>query len=89
MIAAYQRISRADGDLGKDGKDKSNSIENQKELIQRYISCKESLQNGTRLTASMVSAFIENVFVYDGGRIVVRFKYEQSIQDAVKALHTG
>ena len=31
MIAAYQRISRADGDLGKDGKDKSNSIENQKE----------------------------------------------------------
>ena len=45
MIAAYQRISRADGDLGKDGKDKSNSIENQKELIQRYIACKESLQN--------------------------------------------
>ena len=45
MIAAYQRISRADGDLGKDGKDKSNSIENQKELIQRYISHKESLQN--------------------------------------------
>ena len=36
MIAAYQRISRADGDLGKDGKDKSNSIENQKELILRY-----------------------------------------------------
>lgn len=28
---------------------------------------------------------IENVFVYDGGRIVVRFKYEQSIQDAVRA----
>lgn len=25
----------------------------------------------------------------DGGRIVVRFKYEQSIQDTVKALHTG
>ena len=45
MIATYQRISRADGDLGKDGKDKSNSIENQKELIQRYISRKESLQN--------------------------------------------
>lgn len=136
MIAAYQRISRADGDLGKDGKDKSNSIENQKELILRYISCKESLQNvpvmdfvddgytgsnfdrpgfkaeesvqsvvpgtvraaaeqaenflhGTRLTAGMVSAFIENVFVHDGGRIVVRFKYEQSIQDTVKALQTG
>ena len=49
----------------------------------------ENFLNGTRLTASMVSAFIENVFVYDGGRIVVRFKYEQSIQDAVKAVHTG
>lgn len=24
-----------------------------------------------------------------GGRIVVRFKYEQSIQDTVKALQTG
>ncbi len=24
----------------------------------------------------------------EGGRIVVRFKYEQSIQDAVRALHT-
>ena len=47
----------------------------------------ENFLNGTRLTASMVSAFIENVFVYDGGRIVVRFKYEQSIQNAVKALH--
>ena len=39
-------------------------------------------------TASMVSAFIENVYVHEGGRIVVRFKYEQSIQDAVRALHT-
>lgn len=32
---------------------------------------------------------IESVFVHDGGRIVVRFKYEQSIQDTVKALHTS
>ena len=29
------------------------------------------------------------IAAYDGGRIVVRFKYEQSIQDTVKALHTG
>lgn len=41
----------------------------------------ENFLNGTRLTASMVSAFIENVFVYDGGRIVVRFKYEQSMYE--------
>ena len=31
----------------------------------------------------MVSAFIENVFVHDGGRIVVRFKYEQSIENII------
>ena len=49
----------------------------------------ENFLHGTRLTAGMVSAFIENVFVHDGGRIVVRFKYEQSIQDTVKALHTS
>ena len=40
----------------------------------------ENFLHGTRLTAGMVSAFIENVFVHDGGRIVVRFKYEQSIK---------
>ena len=49
----------------------------------------ENFLHGTRLTASMVSAFIENVYVHEGGRIVVRFKYEQSIQDTVKALHTS
>ena len=49
----------------------------------------ENFLHGTRLTAGMVSAFIENVFVHDGGRVVVRFKYEQSIQDTVKALQTG
>ena len=49
----------------------------------------ENFLHGTRLTTNMVSAFIENVFVHEGGRIVVQFKYEQSIQDAVKALHTG
>ena len=49
----------------------------------------ENFLHGTRLTAGMVSAFIENVFVHDGGHIVVRFKYEQSIQDTVKALQTG
>lgn len=31
---------------------------------------------------------IGNDVVVEGGRIVVRFKYEQSIQDAVRALHT-
>ena len=40
----------------------------------------ENFLHGTRLTASMVSAFIENVYVHEGGRIVVQFKYERSIR---------
>lgn len=40
MIAAYQRISRADGDLGKDGKDKSNSIENHDVMYRGWITPK-------------------------------------------------
>ena len=47
------------------------------------------MENKTKIDLKNKSIFIENVFVHDGGRIVVRFKYEQSIQDTVKALHTG
>lgn len=36
-IAYYIRISISDGDLGKDQKDESNSIENQRLLLQAYV----------------------------------------------------
>lgn len=45
MIAAYQRISRSDRDLEASGKDVSNSIGNQQELIRKYISKQEEFQN--------------------------------------------
>ena len=32
-IALYLRLSMADGDLGKDNKDESNSLENQRLLL--------------------------------------------------------
>ena len=32
-VAFYLRLSESDGDLGVDGKDESNSIENQRMLI--------------------------------------------------------
>ena len=35
--ALYMRLSIADGDLGKDNKDESNSIENQRMLLMRHI----------------------------------------------------
>ena len=37
MIALYMRLSSADGDLGKDGKDESNSIEHQRAILRDYI----------------------------------------------------
>lgn len=45
MIAVYKRLSIADGDLGKDGKDESNSIENQGMLIQEYLLSRDDLKS--------------------------------------------
>lgn len=44
LVAVYLRLSIADGDLGKEGKDESNSIENQRQLIKGYMSGQPSLQ---------------------------------------------
>ena len=43
MIALYLRLSSADGDLGRDGKDESNSIENQRELLMEFLKHKKDL----------------------------------------------
>ena len=40
-IAFYLRLSIADGDLGKNEKDESNSIENQRVLLQSYLTMME------------------------------------------------
>lgn len=37
MIALYLRLSMADGDLGRDGKDESNSIENQRAILYDFV----------------------------------------------------
>ncbi|MCD7890123.1 MAG: DUF6017 domain-containing protein [Oscillospiraceae bacterium] len=47
-IALYLRLSMSDGDLGKDNKDESNSIENQRELLLSYIDGKDDFLCGTR-----------------------------------------
>lgn len=44
MIALYYRLSGADGDLGKDGKDESNSIENQRALITEFVASMDDLK---------------------------------------------
>lgn len=40
-IAFYLRLSLSDGDLGKNNKDESNSIENQRLLLQNYLTVME------------------------------------------------
>ena len=37
MIAFYLRLSLADGDMKEGNKDESNSIENQRDLLNRYV----------------------------------------------------
>lgn len=42
-IAIYLRLSEADGDRGADGKDESNSIENQRTLLHHFIESRDDL----------------------------------------------
>lgn len=41
--AIYLRLSESDGDLGVDGKDESNSIENQRLLLTSYLEARPEL----------------------------------------------
>lgn len=41
--ALYLRLSESDGDLGIDGKDESNSIENQRLLLQSYLTARNDM----------------------------------------------
>lgn len=47
-IAFYLRLSKSDGDLGKDEKDESNSIENQRKLLQTFVESMEDLGGTVR-----------------------------------------
>ncbi len=43
VLAFYLRLSSADGDLASDNKDESNSIENQRMLLQTFVNSREDL----------------------------------------------
>lgn len=82
---ADRRISETEEQLSLlDGETKQQSVV--PEVVKAAAGQASGFLKEKRLTASMVSAFIENVYVYDGRHIEVHFKYEQSIQDAAKAL---
>lgn len=48
VTALYLRLSLSDGDLGKNGKDESNSIENQRTLLLDYIKKAEGISAVTK-----------------------------------------
>jgi len=78
-LAFYLRLSMADGDLGKDNKDESNSIENQRELLQSFVESKEE--------------FTDEIFEYiDDGYTGTNFNrpaFRRMIEDAKKGrIHT-
>lgn len=43
MIGLYLRLSSADGDLGTDGKDESNSIENQRAMLHDFVEHRDDM----------------------------------------------
>lgn len=47
-LAFYLRLSMSDGDLGKDEKDESYSIENQRHLLQTFVEKSEDLEGNIR-----------------------------------------
>ena len=73
-IAFYLRLSIADGDLRDGDKDESNSIENQRELLKRYVEANDDL------TGDIVE------YVDDGytGTNFNRPAFRQMIEDAKK-----
>ncbi len=48
-LAFYLRLSRSDGDLGKDEKDESYSIENQRILLQNFVETSEEIGKDARI----------------------------------------
>ena len=73
-IALYLRLSIADGDLKSGDKDESNSIENQRDLLKRYVEANEEL------TGEIVE------YIDDGytGTNFNRPAFRQMIEDAKK-----
>ena len=73
-IAMYLRLSRADGDMGEDGKDESNSIENQRLLLADYISKNDELEGD-------VTEFVDDGYT---GTNFKRPAYQNMLEEAKK-----
>ncbi len=77
-IALYLRLSMADGDLGQDKKDESNSIENQRLLLRSYLDEKEGLYDPEKDT---VAEFVDDGYT---GTNFDRPSFQRMIEEAKK-----
>lgn len=73
-IAKYLRLSESDGDLGVDGKDESNSIENQRLLLDSFIEGRDDLDGE-------VYEYVDDGF---SGTNFDRPSFKRMIEDAKK-----
>lgn len=75
-IAFYLRLSESDGDIGEDGKDESNSIENQRLLLNDFVESNEEMYGKIR------------EYVDDGysGTNFERPAFKRMLEDAKKGL---
>ena len=78
-LAFYLRLSMADGDLGKDNKDESNSIENQRLLLQSYVEASDEFEGEA-------TEYIDDGYTGTNFR---RPSFQRMIEDAKKGkIHT-
>lgn len=73
-LAFYLRLSRSDGDLGKDEKDESYSIENQRILLQNFVETSEEIGKDAR-----IKEYIDDGYT---GTNFDRPAFQQMIEDA-------
>lgn len=73
-IALYYRLSLADGDLGKDNKEESNSIENQRLLLTAFVEAREDLE-------SEILEYIDDGY---SGTNFERPSFKEMLEDAKK-----
>ena len=73
-LAFYLRLSIADGDLKEGEKDESNSIENQRELLRRYVEINDDLDGD-------VTEYVDDGYT---GTNFNRPAFRQMIEDAKK-----
>jgi DNA invertase Pin-like site-specific DNA recombinase len=78
-IAFYLRLSMSDGDLGKNNKVESNSIENQRMILQSYVDANDELVDG-------IVEYIDDGY---SGTNFNRPSFKRMIEDAKKGkIHT-